>query len=175
MMSRMVEDLLFLARSESDSFPLDLETVPVAQILSGLGRRAEALAREHGASLKTALGSEGSLRCDPERIEQAVLVLVDNAVKYGPPGEPVTLSSSTRRGELLIEVVDRGPGIPADDLSRVFERYYRGEGSAREPGSGLGLPIAQAIVRAHGGRIEVESRVGEGTRMLLCLPLIEGP
>ena len=174
MMSRMVEDLLFLARSNSDSFPLDLETISVAHILDGLGRRAEALVREHGASLKTTFCTEGSLRCDPERIEQAVLVLVDNAVKYGPPGEQITLSSSTLRGELLIEVADRGPGIPPEELSRVFERYYRGEGSSHERGSGLGLPIAEAIVRAHGGRVEAESRVGEGTRMLLRLPLTEG-
>ncbi len=114
------------------------------------------------------------MRCDPERIEQAVLALVDNAIKYGPPGEQVTLSSSTRRGELLIEVADRGPGIPPEELSRVFERYYRGEGSSQERGTGLGLPIAEAIVRAHGGSIEAESRLGEGTRMLLRFPLAEG-
>ncbi len=175
MMSRLVGDLLFLARSDSDSFPLDLKTLPAAQILSGLGRRAEALAREHGSTLKTTLSSEGSLlRCDPERIEQAVLVLVDNAVKYGPPGEQVTLSSSTHGDELLIEVADRGPGISPQELSRVFERYYRGGGSSREWGSGLGLPIAEAIVRAHGGCIKAESRAGEGTRMLLRLPLAEG-
>jgi PAS domain S-box-containing protein len=174
MMSRMVEDLLFLARSDSDSFPLDLEKIPVAQVLSGLGRRAEALARENGASLKTTLSSDGSLRCDPERIEQAVLALVDNAIKYGQTGEQISLSSSTRGGGLLIEVADRGPGIPSEELSRVFERYYRGEGSSQERGTGLGLPIAEAIVRAHGGRVEAESRLGEGTRMVLRLPMTEG-
>jgi PAS domain S-box-containing protein len=173
-MSRMVEDLLFLARSDSDSFPLDLETIPVSQILVGLGRRAEALAREHGASLKTALSSEGTLRCDPERIEQAVLVLVDNAVKYGPPGGEVPLSSSTHRDELLLEVADRGPGIPPEELSRIFERFYRCENASEEPGSGLGLPIAEAIVKRHGGRIEAESSLGEGTRMSLHLPLASG-
>ncbi len=125
-----------------------------------------------GASSK--LSSEGSLRCDPERIEQAVLVLVDNAVKYGPPGEQVTLSSSTRRGKLLIEVADRGPGIPREELPRIFERYYRGEGSSQERGTGLGLPIAKAIVEGHGGRLETKSEVGEGTSMSLRLPLTDG-
>jgi PAS domain S-box-containing protein len=173
-MSRMVEDLLFLARSDSESLPLDLETVPVARLLGGLARRAEALARKHGASLQTALSSEGSLRCDPERIEQAVLALVDNAVKYGPPGEPIALSASTRPGELLIEVADRGPGIPPEELPRIFERYYRGEGSSQERGSGPGLCIAKTIAGAHGGSLEAESRLGEGTRMFLRLPLANG-
>ncbi len=174
MMSRMVEDLLFLARSDSDSLPLDLRTVPVSQLLGGLAKRAETLAREYGASLRVGLGGEGHLRCNAGRIEQAVLVLIDNAAKYGPPGGQVTLSSSTRTGELLIEAADRGPGIPPEELPRVFERFYRCKNSTGEPGSGLGLPIAKTIVKGHGGRIEAASEVGEGTRVSLRLPLING-
>ncbi len=174
MMSRMVEDLLFLARSDSDSLPLELRTVPVARLNDGLARRAEVLVRKHGASLKLALCGQGSLRCDPERIEQAVLVLIDNAAKYGPPGGQITLSSSTRADELQIEVADRGPGIAPEELPRVFERFYRCKNSSGEPGSGLGLPIAKTIVKGHGGRIGAASEVGEGTRVSLCLPLING-
>ena len=173
-MSRMVEGLLFLARSDSDSFPFSMKTVPVPWLLEALERRAQALTREQNASLQIALGGEGRVRCDVERIEQAVLALVDNAVKYGPPGEQVTLSSSTRPGELLVEVADRGPGIPPEELPRIFERFYRCENSSGESGSGLGLPIAEAIVKRHGGRMQAESRVGEGTRMSLHLPLANG-
>ncbi len=169
-MSRMVEDLLFLARSDSESLPLNLETVPVASLLGGLARRAEALARERGVPLRTALAGEGTLRCDVELIEQAVLVLVDNAAKYGPPGGRITFSSRMPPGELALEVADRGPGIPREELPRVFERFYRGEGSSERRGSGLGLPIARTIAEAHGGRIEATSRVGEGTKMSLYLP-----
>ena len=174
-LSRMVEDLLFLARSDSGSLPLNRETVPVARLLGGLAERAETLTRKHGTSLHTTLSGEGCLTCDAQRIEQATLILVDNAVKYGPPGEPIALSSSTRQGELLIEVSDRGPGIPPEELPRIFERFYRGEDSSEEPGSGLGLAIAKTIAEAHGGSVETESRVDEGTRMFLRLPLTDCP
>ena len=173
--SRMVEDLLFLARSDSDSLPLDRQNVSVEQLLGGLARRVEALARKHGAALRSTLSGEGHLRCDAQRIEQAALILVENAAKYGPPGEPITLCSSTRQGELLMEVADRGPGIPQEVLPHIFERFYRGEDPPEEQGSGLGLAIAKTIAEAHGGSVEIESHPGEGTRMSLHLPLIGGP
>ena len=170
-MLRMVEDLLFLARSDSLSPPFELEPVAVEPFLSDLTKGAEALAQKHGASLTAALAGEGWVRMDPTRIKQAVLALVDNAAKYGPKGERVTLSSATPDGELRIEVEDRGPGIPEEDLPHVFERFYRVD-ETRQPGSGLGLSIAATITEAHGGRIEAESRPGEGTRMSLYLPLL---
>ena len=111
------------------------------------------------------------MECDAQSIEQAVLILVDNAAKYGMPGESITLSSSTRQGELLIEVADRGSGMPPEELPQIFERFYRGEGSSEERGSGLGLAITKTIAEAHGGSVEAESRLGEGTHMYLHLPL----
>ena len=174
-LSRMVEDLLFLARSDSDSLPLHTEIVPVARLLDRLAERAEALARKHGTSLQTTLSGEGRLRCDAQRIEQAVLVLVDNAAKYDSSGQPITLSSSTRQDELLIGVADRGPGIPSEDLPNIFERFYRGGDPPEEPGSGLGLAITKTIAEAHGGSVDAESRVGEGTQIFLRLPLTNGP
>ena len=174
LMSRMVEDLLFLARSDSESLPLDLRMVPFARLMGGSAKRAESLARERGASLRTVLGGKGSVRCDAHLIERAVLILVENAAKYGPPGGQITLSSSTNRGELLIEVADQGPGIPPEELPRVFERYYRGMGSSEERGSGLGLAIVETIAKAHRGSVEAESNLGEGTRMRLRLPLPSG-
>src|SRR5215217_4864336 len=173
-MSRMVEDLLFLARSDSDSIPLEKQMVQVEWLLEELARRAEALARERDTSLQTTLSGEGRLQCDAQSIEQAVLVLVDNAAKYGKPGEPITLTSSRRQRELLIEVSDRGPGIPPEELPQIFERFYRSEGSSRERGSGLGLAIAKTIAEAHEGSVEAQSRPGEGTRMSLRLPLANG-
>jgi two-component system, OmpR family, sensor histidine kinase VicK len=174
--SRMVEDLLFLARSDSAA-PLELETVAVAPFMAELEARAQVLARERGASLRAELTVEGQVRIDPGRIEQAVLILVDNAAKYSPPGEPVTLSSATEHGELCIAVADRGPGIPAAELPRVFERFYRLDKARarKEGGAGLGLAIAKTIVEAHGGRIVAASSPGEGTRMTLFLPLLARP
>jgi len=184
-MTRLVEDLLFLARSDSASVPLQTETVDVVPFLHELAGRAEVLVRERGAMFEsTLLAGEGQLRVDPTRIEQAVLILVDNAAKYGQGGL-VTLSSELpRSGQLRIKVEDRGPGIPSEELPQVFERFYRvdktrtrqgdGEGPGQS-GTGLGLPIAKTIVQAHGGRIEVVSQLGEGTKVSLYLPLLSVP
>jgi two-component system, OmpR family, sensor histidine kinase VicK len=173
-MSRMVEELLFLARSDSSSLPLEFETVAIEPFLAELAERAGVLVRERGATLETDLKGKGLLEIDPQRIEQAALVLVDNAAKYGPTGGRITLSSSVRAGELRIAVEDRGPGIPKDELPRIFERFYRLDKarSRRMGGAGLGLPIAKTIVEAHGGHIEAVSRPDKGTKMSLCLPLL---
>ncbi len=175
-MSRMVEDLLFLARSDSASPPLAFETVDAAHFLAELAGRAEVLTREHSAELERKLEGGGFVEVDAQRIEQAVLILVDNAAKYGPPGGTVTLASFVRSGELHISVEDRGPGIPSEELPRIFERFYRLDKarSRRLGAAGLGLPIAKTIAEAHGGRIEAVSRLGEGTKISLCLPLLAG-
>ncbi len=176
-MTKMVEDLLFLARSDSATVPLDLEPVPAVSFLAEVAGRAEVLARERGAELEAELPGEGELKIDPGRIEQVVLILVDNAAKYGPPDGRVTLISSMASDELCVSVADEGPGIPEDELSHVFERFYRVDKTRarKQGGSGLGLPIAKTIVEAHGGRIDAASRVGEGTRMSIHLPLLAEP
>jgi signal transduction histidine kinase len=174
-MSRMVENLLFLARSDSDSPALEMEIIAVPAFLAALKGRAETLARGRGACLEANLSGEGEFRADPARIEQAVLVLVDNAAKYSPPGERVTLSATTESGELLIRVEDRGPGIPEEHLPHVFERFYRVDKARarKQGGAGLGLSIAQTIAQAHGGRIEAENRTAGGTRISIHLPLTD--
>jgi two-component system sensor histidine kinase VicK len=127
--------------------------------------------------LKTELGGDGFVKIDSQKIEQAVLILVDNAAKYGRPGGTVTLASSVRSGELRISVEDDGPGIPKEELPRIFERFYRLDKarSRQLGGTGLGLPIAKTIVEAHGGRLEAVSHLGEGTKISLCLPLLFTP
>jgi two-component system sensor histidine kinase VicK len=174
-MARMVEDLLFLARSDSASPPLELEAVALASFLAGLAGRAEVLARERGATFEAALDGEGWLQIDPARIEQAVLILVDNSAKYSPSGGLISLSSWSDRRELHIQVSDRGPGIPEPDLPHIFERFYRVDKvrSRKQGGAGLGLSIAKTTAEAHGGRIEATSHVGQGTRMTIHLPLFE--
>ena len=176
-MARMVENLLFLARSDSESPPLEMEIIAVPAFLASLEGRAEPLARGRGASFEANLSGEGYLRADPARLEQAVLILVDNAAKYSPDGKQVTLLATTESGELLIRVEDRGPGIPEEHLPHIFERFYRVDKARtrRQEGAGLGLSIAQTIVQAHGGLIETDSRLGEGTRMSLHLPLAAEP
>ena len=176
LMTRMVEDLLFLARSDSAPPAMEPETVSAIPYVSELAGRAEVLARERGTTLETDVRAGGELRIDPKRIGQAVLILVDNAIKYGPPGGPVTLRSDvTRSGEIRVTVEDEGPGIPKEDLPRVFERFYRVDKarSRKMGGTGLGLPIAKTIVEAHGGHVTAESRTGKGTRMSIHLPMLQ--
>ena len=185
-MSRMVEDILFLVRSDSTAAPFDQEPVPVEQFLTDLAGRAEVLARKRGALLETFLSGEGFLRVDPTRIEQAILALVDNAAKYGPEGGIVLISShvlpspSKRRNghqdkrpkELCIEVADDGPGISEEDLARVFERFYRVDKarSKETGGTGLGLSIVRHVAENHGGWVTVESTLGEGSTFTVYLP-----
>jgi signal transduction histidine kinase len=177
-MSRLVDDLLFLARSDASRVPLELQEIGSDQLVERLVRRAEVLARERGAQLAADVQGDGPLAADPHRIEQAVLILVDNAAKYGPPGGTVGLAARTDDGRLVVEVSDRGPGIPDEQRARVFERFYRLDGGSRDRtsgGAGLGLSIAAAIVEGHGGWIAAERRQGGGTTMSLSLPLLERP
>ncbi len=167
-MTRMVEDLLFLARSDSTGVPLQLAEHDVAGWLNEAAARAVALARDRGAEVVTTLEPVGRARLDPERMSQAVLILIDNAAKYAP-GSPIGLSGRAEDGQLVVRVTDRGPGIAPDELPRIFDRYHRATGSL--PGSGLGLAIARTIVQGHGGTIEADSRPGEGTTMIIRLPL----
>ena len=176
-MSRMVDDLLFLARSDSASPPLREEEIGAAPFLAEVASSAESLAREHGSRLTAELPATGRLKVDPARIEQAVLALVDNAAKYGPPGGEVRLASSNepgdRAGRLRVEVSDDGPGIPEEDLERVFERFYRPDKARSRAlgGSGLGLSIAKTIVEAHGGSVRADRRPDGGASVSILLPL----
>ncbi|MEX1156931.1 MAG: ATP-binding protein [Chloroflexota bacterium] len=176
-MSRLVDDLLFLARSDASSAPLELRDVQVEELMHGLADRAEVLARQRGAALVATVQCDGRLRADRERIEQAVLILVDNAAKYGPADGTVELDARTSDGRLQVKVRDRGPGIPAEQLSRVFERFYRADRAGRgrpASGAGLGLAIATVIVEGHGGRIDATAPPDGGTLMTISVPLVAG-
>lgn len=174
-MSKMVEDLLLLARSDASSLPLNIQPVSTVEFLMELSKRAETLAHERGNSLDAKVEGRGYLEIDSARIEQAVLILVDNASKYTLDGSRVTLSSRTEHAELIVEVADQGAGIPEAELPYIFDRFYRVDKARarKQGGSGLGLSIAKTIVEAHGGHMGAKSRVGEGTRMLIRLPLGE--
>lgn len=112
---------------------------------------------------------------DDVLFEQVVRNLVENAHKYSPAREPIELSAGIEENELRIEVADRGPGLGPGDEAHVFEKFYRGANASGQPGVGLGLPICQAIVRAHGGTIEATSREGGGALFTVRIPLERAP
>jgi len=109
---------------------------------------------------------------DPQKIERVLTNLIGNALRHTPEGGHVTIDAQRHDGKVRVSVSDTGEGISAEDLPRVFERFYRGEKSRSRAGggAGLGLAIAKGIVEAHGGTIEVSSRVGEGSTFAFTLP-----
>jgi two-component system sensor histidine kinase KdpD len=113
------------------------------------------------------------VRGDASLLEQVLFNLIDNANKYAPAGEPVDIVLTSEQEKAMLTVTDRGPGIPKQDLDRIFEKFYRGvEGDGRRAGTGLGLSIARGVVAAMGGTINAESPVaqGRGARLRISLP-----
>jgi two-component system, OmpR family, sensor kinase len=176
-LTRLVGDLLLLAQAESGKLPLDRRIVELDTLLLEAMQQMRVLARDR---LQMRLGEiDQVLICgDRDRLKQVLVNLIGNAINYTPAGGEVVLGLAKEGNQARLVITDTGPGIPADDLPHVFERFYRGEKSRTRSrdgkGFGLGLSIAYWIVRNHGGRIEVNSREGQGTTFCVWLPLAEG-
>jgi heavy metal sensor kinase len=168
-MSRLVADLLLLAQADA-GLTLKREPVQLDSLLLEVYRQARVIA--DGLHVILDHEDQAVVSGDPDRLRQLFLNLVDNAIKYTPEGGRVTLSWRREDGWVRVDVSDTGVGIPAEDLPHIFERFYRVDKarSREKGGTGLGLSIAQWIAHAHGGRIEVESQVGEGTTFTVWLP-----
>jgi two-component system phosphate regulon sensor histidine kinase PhoR len=171
-MERLIDDLLELSRAESARFPLEREEVPLQTFLSRIAEFHRLAAERAGKTLDVVAG-EGTMRADVRKLTLAVSNLVDNAVKYGKEGGRITLSGRFEPSGCTIEVNDDGPGIPPEDIPRIFERFYRvDKGRSRElGGTGLGLSIVKHIVESHEGTLHVESRLGVGTRFAIRIPV----
>lgn len=174
-LARLVADLLALARADAGVAlvrrPVELDAV----ILDAL-RAAQPLAQ--GQTLQLEHIEPVQVYGDADRLKQLLLILLDNALKYTPPGGRVSVSLVTGTSYAVITITDTGIGIAAADLPYVFDRFYRADPArSRDPGgTGLGLPIAQWIVQQHGGSIELQSQVGQGTTATIHLPrLREAP
>ena len=171
-LTQMATELLELSRIESGQVPLDLKPISPASLLSSAADRMRTQAERAGLTIKVDYSGDMPLiRADLPRLEQVLVNLIHNAVKFTPPGGEVTLSALPDGQFVRFLVQDTGPGIPADDLPRIFERFYRVDRSRSGGGTGLGLSIARHLVEAHGGKIWAESREGDGSTFCFTIPI----
>lgn len=170
-LTKLVADILESAAIEAGALRIDLEPVLVPRIAKRVIDKVGIQSARHRFVLMFAPDFP-VVEADTQRIEQVLTNLVDNAVKYAPDGGLVVLRGEVRSNEVIISVVDQGVGIAPEHLNKLFERFFRASSDTRRRivGTGLGLPIADAIVRALGGRIWAESTVGSGTTLSFSLP-----
>jgi signal transduction histidine kinase len=168
-LARMVGDLQTLAAAEAAALALTLSRQDLARIA---GSAADSLAGRFetaGITLDRRLAPVEVL-ADAGRLHQVIANLLTNALKFTPPGGRVTVRAGPAGAEAVLQVSDTGPGIPPEDLPRVFDRFWRGRGAANVSGSGIGLAIAAELARAHGGTLRASSEPGRGAQFTLTLP-----
>ncbi|HEX5038783.1 MAG TPA: HAMP domain-containing sensor histidine kinase [Candidatus Limnocylindria bacterium] len=166
-------NLLDLSRIDAGIFPLDVHDGDLRDPIQAVVQALSEEAVERGVGLDSVVPAESvQMPFDRERIVQLMTNLVGNALKFTPRGGGVSVLLEEGADEVTVVVRDTGPGIPADELPRIFDRFYRGTntGEARASGSGLGLAIVRSIVEMHGGRIDLTSEVGRGTEFRITLP-----
>ncbi|HXV30082.1 MAG TPA: ATP-binding protein [Sinorhizobium sp.] len=172
-MGRLVDDLVFLSRSETDTIRFEPRRADLVTIVTDALHEGEILARAKGISIAADYAIDPAwITADAQRLKQALLILLDNAIKYSPRGSTVNLTMTAEGGHAQIAIRDKGLGIPAEEIPKVFERFYRGRSpkTSRQPGSGLGLSIAKWLVEKHQGEIELESEVGAFTEVRVRIP-----
>jgi heavy metal sensor kinase len=171
-LTRVVDTLLVLTRADAGQEEVSLHRVDLADVAREASAQLLVLAEERHQALSVEPEEGVHVRGDPLVLRQAVVNLLDNAIKYGRQGTPVRVVVRRREGQALVEVIDRGAGIPEEHRERIFDRFYRVDRSrSREMGgAGLGLSIVRWAVQAHGGHVELESEVGEGSTFRIALP-----
>ena len=175
-MTRLIEDLLELARGESGQVPLHPSKIDLALLVEETVSAFRPRAEELDVELRLEYSGPIEAEVDSKRVTQVVVNLVDNALRHTPPKGNVLVGVGANNGDAILSVQDDGDGIPFKDLPHIFERFYvvdrsRARGSS---GTGLGLAIVKQIVEAHGGSIHAESELGSGAKFLCVLPLKPG-
>lgn len=169
-LKRLVGDLLDLTRIEAGKLPLQREEVDLSELLSSVAQLVNGLIKERSLCLSVELPSSPIVVTgDPDRLKQVFVNLVTNAIKFTPAGT-VAIRLLKDSDAAQVEIEDTGRGIAESDLERIFDKFER-VGEPMEEGAGLGLPIARDIVELHQGRIWAESRIGQGSRFVIRLPL----
>lgn len=175
LLGRLVRDLQLLALADAGELQIVRAPVSLREVLVGIVEQMRPALAEKAIQLSAAIAPDlPMLSVDRQRLEQVLLNLLDNALRYTPAQGVIRLSATLGQDEVLVSVSDSGPGIAPEDLTRVFDRFYRGDKSrARSSGgTGLGLAIAKALIEAHGGQIWAENLPNGGARFSFTLPLV---
>jgi len=177
-MGRLAQDLLTLARSDTGGLELMTAPLAVADLAAEVVRRTTPLAQSEGVQLSLRDETQPfTVEADPDRLQQVLLILIDNAIKHTPPGGQVTVHVRRHGQTAQVSVVDTGSGIAPEHLPRIFDRFYRADKARAQEqgGTGLGLAIAKMLVEAHAGQLQLTSTVGVGTQVTMSLPLVSRP
>ena len=170
--SRLVEDLLFVARSEVGDIRLQFEPIDLTVLLPKIVEEYRNIVETNASTIDVECGVDSAVvRADAGRIQQVVLVLLENALRYG--GQCIDVRLDRLSAGFAFRISDDGPGLTAEESERAFDRFFRGPNAADgyDRGAGLGLPIAKAIVEAHGGNISLRSKPDQGMSVTVVLPL----
>lgn len=168
----IIEDLLILARLEQNDSPIATSNCTIRDILRSCIDFCRAAAHEKQIVVEEEYAGGPQMVCNPNLVEQAIINLIDNAIKYSPAGTAVRVRVEREPRSVAISISDHGQGIPEKDLPRIFERFYRVDRARTRDvgGTGLGLAIVKHIALAHGGEVEVASELGEGSTFVMRLP-----
>lgn len=172
-LGRLVDDLLYVARSNAGVASPQRRPVPMSPLVGAVCEDIDVIASERQVTVRQLESDPGArVLGDEGRLRQLVLILIENGINYSRSGGQVDVKLVRDRDNVRLEVVDNGIGVAPEESVHVMERFYRGSNatSTNDSGSGLGLPVAKAIVTAHDGEISFESRLGEGTRVTVVLP-----
>jgi len=171
-LTQMTQELLDLSRIESGQVQLNFENISPRALLISAAERMKAQAERAGLKLEVTCDENiPRIRADRGRLEQVLVNLIHNAVKFTKPGGSITLEAESTPSRVRCAVRDTGKGIPTESLPRIFERFYRVDSSRTGSGTGLGLSISKHIVEAHGGKIWAESEEGRGSAFYFEMPL----
>jgi two-component system sensor histidine kinase CiaH len=173
-LGKLVGDLLTLARTDAEVAPIQQDEVDISEISSRVAELFQPVVMANEQHLHVRIEPEIKVTGDNDRLQQLLIILMDNACKYTPTAETIQLTVQTEANQCLLIVKDTGIGIDGKDLSRIFDRFYQADAArarTTQHGAGLGLSIAKWIVDAHHGKIDVKSEVEKGTEFTVSLPL----
>lgn len=166
----MLNTLMDISEAETGTMKLRLEEVNITALVENTIELYRDIAEEKHITIRSDIPSDLSLTADRNRMRQILANLLDNAVKYTPPGGSVEITASAQAQKIVIAVKDTGIGISSEEIPKIWERLYRADESRSQRGLGLGLNLVRAVVHAHQGSVEVESIPGEGSAFIICLP-----